>query len=203
MSDASALALVRTILNHYERQPANESAARREVERVLGLLRAIPTAHVPLAPSAHPIVRHLAPALSAPAPHAAAVVAELGAIGPRLPWRYAYAERADAPDLGDRIAFAEIVGPDAPLRSDTVCLGLTLIAPNTLYPDHRHPAIELYCVLSGTATWSAGGRAALVPPGTFVLHPSGVSHAMETHAEPLLAVYTWSGDDVRTPSAYS
>lgn len=187
----------------YERQVATDPAVRRELERVVGLLHAAPTAHGPLAPSPHPILRHLASALAAPAPGAREAAAELGAIGPHLPWRYSYAERADAPDLGDRVAFAELVGPDAPLRSGDVCLGLTLIAPRTLYPDHRHPAIELYYVLAGTAVWRAEGRAVVAQPGTFVLHPSGVSHAMETRADPLLAVYTWSGDDIRTPSSYS
>ncbi|MCH8810086.1 MAG: hypothetical protein IH993_09695, partial [Proteobacteria bacterium] len=28
----------------------------------------------------------------------------------------------------------------------------------------------------------------------FILHPSGVAHAMETEAEPLLALYVWYGD---------
>lgn len=35
-----------------------------------------------------------------------------------------------------------------------------------------------------------------------ILHPSNVIHAMETHDEPLLAAYTWSGD-VHTLSAYA
>jgi hypothetical protein len=41
------------------------------------------------------------------------------------------------------------------------------------------------------------------PPGAFILHPSQAIHAMQTHAEPLLAIYTWSGADVRTASVYT
>jgi quercetin dioxygenase-like cupin family protein len=182
---------------------ATEPAIRIEADRVVGLLRALPPMRAPLSRSEHPIVRHLSPALDAAPPAARDAVAAIGDLGRELPWRYSYAPRADAPDLGDRVAFAELVGPDAPFRSGTVCLGLTLIAPHTLYPAHRHPAIELYFVLSGTATWTAGGLETLAPPGTLVLHPSGVSHAMTTRAEPLLAVYTWSGEDVATPSSYS
>ena len=36
-------------------------------------------------------------------------------------------------------AVAQIVGPLAPFRSNTVCLGLTLIAADSFYPPHRHP----------------------------------------------------------------
>jgi hypothetical protein len=41
-----------------------------------------------------------------------------------------------------------------------------------------------------------------LPPSEFVLHPSLAAHAMRTHREPLLAVYTWSGDDIYTHSMY-
>jgi gentisate 1,2-dioxygenase len=105
--------------------------------------------------------------------------------------------------LGQNIAFAEIVGPAAPFRSDSVCLGLTLIGPETLYPAHRHPAIELYYVVAGIATWTLVGVSQDNPPGTFILHPSQAIHAMRTHAEPLLAIYSWSGSDVRTTSVYT
>jgi hypothetical protein len=78
----------------------------------------------------------------------------------------------------------------APIASDEVCLGVTLIAPHTLYPLHRHNAVETYFVLSGTATWTAAGRSQTQPPGSFILHPSNIVHAMQTWDEPLLAVYT-------------
>jgi hypothetical protein len=120
-----------------------------------------------------------------------------------LPWRYSYATRDDAPGLEDNMAFAEIIGPEAPFKSSSVCLGLTLIGPETLYPSHEHPAIELYYVAAGTATWIANGIPGLNPPGTFILHPSQIVHAMQTHREPLLAVYSWSGEDVKTLSAYT
>lgn len=199
---AQALHLVRALLEIYGSRAAAEPAFAAEAARALRLLHVIPPARGILAPSDHPVLRHLPQALAATPPHAAEASSALQQVGRHLPWRYGYARREDAPDLGSRIAFAEIVGPDAPSRSDAACVGVTLIAPHTLYPDHRHPAIELYYVLSGTATWRAGGRSKLAPPGTFVLHPSGVTHSMETHDEPLLAAYTWSGDDVKTTSTY-
>ena len=69
------------------------------------------------------------------------------------------------------------------------------MAPGTLYPAHAHAATELYHVLGGRARWQRGGEPwALRPPGAFILHPSGVAHAMATEAQPLLALYVWYGD---------
>jgi quercetin dioxygenase-like cupin family protein len=73
-------------------------------------------------------------------------------------------------------------------------VGFTLIAPNTFYPMHAHPATELYWIIAGHAEWSASGARRIVPPGGFVLHQSNEPHAMRTFAEPLLALYSWSGD---------
>lgn len=180
-----------------------DPAVLAELARVEARLRGLAAPRASLPGSDHPAARHLARALAATRGDAAAVGAALDRIAGHLPWRYGYARRDDAPELAERIAFAEVVGPGAPIDSDVLCLGVTLIAPRTLYPAHRHPAIELYRILSGAATWTAAGAVRRVPPGALVLHPSGVVHAMRTHEEPLLAVYTWTGEDVRTPSIYA
>jgi anti-sigma factor ChrR (cupin superfamily) len=88
------------------------------------------------------------------------------------------------------------------LRDEAVVqLGLTLMAPNTHYPLHKHPAIETYLVLAGTASWRiVGQRFASRPPGSLILHEGNVAHAMETRDEPLLALYSWSGDILTAPS---
>lgn len=67
-------------------------------------------------------------------------------------------------------------------------------APETIYPAHAHPAVELYHVVSGTALWTAGDILRRRVPGDFILHPSGVRHATRTQAQPLLAIYTWTGE---------
>ncbi len=183
-----------------ERAAAGDALAG-ELAHVLALLPAS-TAVAPAPHGApHPITHHLGAALAAGAGRIEGILAPLRQLAPALPWRYSYAARSDAPGLEHHVAWSEFVGPVAPIQSDKVCLGVTLIAPRTLYPVHHHPAIETYLVLSGAATWTATGRAALRPPGAFILHPSNVKHAMQTWAEPLLAVYTWSGD-VHSASAY-
>jgi quercetin dioxygenase-like cupin family protein len=185
------------------RASPSDPAVRAELARVWARLRRLPEPRAGPTGCDHPVLRHLPQAVAAAQGDAATAAAALGRVATHLPWRYGYPSREDAPDLAERIAFAEVVGPGAPIESDVLCLGVTLIAPRTLYPDHRHPAIELYRILAGTATWTAGEAAHRAPPGALVLHPSGVVHAMRTHDEPLLAVYSWTGEDVRTPSVYA
>jgi anti-sigma factor ChrR (cupin superfamily) len=104
------------------------------------------------------------------------------------------------PDLASRVAFAQIVGRRGLADDDSVHLGLTLMAPRTHYPLHAHPAIELYLVLAGAADWRVGGAPFVrQAPGAFVLHVSGIGHAMRTDAEPMLALYFWRGDLETSP----
>ena len=119
-----------------------------------------------------------------------------------LPWKYNYEEREDKPELGARIGWAELIGPEAPYKTEEFCLGFTLIAPDTVYPEHNHPATELYHVLSGNAFWTLDGNRKKRTPGELILHPSMHSHLMETKEETLLALYTWTGSDVVTLSEY-
>ncbi|WP_022753041.1 dimethylsulfonioproprionate lyase family protein [Butyrivibrio fibrisolvens] len=119
-----------------------------------------------------------------------------------LPWKYNYEEGEDKKDLGSYMGWAELIGPEAPYKSDDFCLGFTLISPYTLYPEHRHPAIELYKVLSGTAEWTLEGATSKRVPGEVILHPSNKIHKMQTYDQTLLALYTWSGNDVVTLSEY-
>ncbi len=129
------------------------------------------------------------------------IAASLAALPAALPWQYHYAARANEPDLADRIAFAELIGPDAPLHAADCRIGFTLMAPATLYPLHAHPAIELYLVIAGHARWTTPDADRIVPPGDFVLHRSNKPHAMQSFATPLLALYGWRGD-IGTPAFY-
>ena len=127
-----------------------------------------------------------------------------GALAPvvdLLPWRYSYSPRADAPDLGNKMGWAELVGPAAPIYSDKIGFGLTFISPDAHYFSHVHPAVELYARLSGPSLWIKEGVAQEFTFGSFVLHESNIVHAMETGAEALLAIYFWTGDIV-SPTRY-
>ena len=123
-----------------------------------------------------------------------AIAAALGKLPHPLPWDYQYPPHPSADDLSKRIGFAELIGPDGPMYSPQCRVGFTLMAADTFYPWHAHPAIELYLVIAGRAEWTASDTRQEVPPGGFVLHRSNEPHAMRTLTEPLLALYSWSGD---------
>jgi len=182
--------------------PTLDPAVRTEIQTVSALLDQL--ADEPLLPPPAPNDRGdaLRVALALVDRSAPAVAAALRSIADGLPWRYSYAPRADAPGLAAAIGWAEIVGPLAPFRSDAVCLGLTLIAADSFYPPHRHPAVELYHVLTGHPEWTAGADMRIRGPGAFILHQSETIHAMRTDQEPLLAIYTWTGDVV-SPSIWA
>jgi hypothetical protein len=204
MASAPAiLALIEAIKTHFQHRQPTGDAVGREIAKVLALLEPLPPLTGAFPRRDHPSTRHLASAFEAGNAATADLLAAIRPVAHDLPWRYSYAKRDDAPGLEENMAFAEIIGPEAPFRSDRVCLGLTLIGPETLYPAHAHPAIELYAVAAGTATWMANGASHRNPPGAFILHPGQAVHAMQTHREPLLAVYSWSGADIQTLSSYT
>ncbi len=204
MSDLNfILKLIDVAKSHLQRGKAHQGAIGDETSRVLGLLQTVPPLTGVFSPNTHPLTRHLEAAFGAASPATADLVAAIRPVASILPWTYGYEKRDDFPGLENAMGWAEIIGPEAPFRSQSVCLGLTLIGPETLYPAHAHPAVELYYVIAGNAQWTAAGVTHTNPPGTFILHPSEVIHTMKTGGEPLLALYTWSGTDVKTTSYFT
>lgn len=179
-----------------------DDAIGAEIHRVTAALDALDPTPRPAAATGHPLLRHLPAAWNALQTEAPDLAALLERDGPALPWRYGYAPRPDAPGLEAAMGWAEIVGPAAPFQSDQICLGLTLIGPHHHYLPHRHPAVELYRVLTGTAAWSGPTGSGPQPPGSFILHRSNAVHAMQTGEETLLALYSWSGD-ILSPSVWA
>ena len=95
--------------------------------------------------------------------------------------------------------YAVVAGPPevapALLCNNRLAAGLVLFGPQTCYPLHRHPATELYYVVSGHAEWWRGdGPWEAKMPGTLIYHDSGIPHGIRTAAEPLIAAYLWKGD---------
>ncbi|HEY0329642.1 MAG TPA: dimethylsulfonioproprionate lyase family protein [Rhodopseudomonas sp.] len=192
-----------TALRHrFEARPESADDIGEEIRKVSAALDRRALSPQPVEPTSHPLTRHLPAALSLTAASAAAVAAALQPIAALLPWRYGYLPRPDAPGLDAAMGWAEIVGPEAPFRSAEVCFGLTLIGSDTFYRPHRHPARELYHVLAGNAAWTAAGSTATRAPGDYILHSEDMIHAMRTGREPLLAIYSWTGDVV-SPSVWA
>ncbi len=104
---------------------------------------------------------------------------------------------ANPPDPGflANYGYAVLAGPGGLVETDRLALGVLLLGPDTHYPSHRHPAIELYIVAAGRAEWRQGDEAwRIEPPESVIRHESMMLHATRTRAEPLLAVYVWQGD---------
>lgn len=191
------------IVAHYRTRARGNDAVAAELRSVLSLLpeiSVVQAADIHGDPS-HGVSRFVEEALAPKLGTVSDVIDALRPVSAILPWRFSYTPRADLPGLENRMAWAEFVGPEAPIHSDKVCLGVTLIGPHTFYPAHHHPAVESYFVLSGTALWTAAGITRALPPDSFILHPENVVHAMEAFEAPLLAVYTWTGD-IDTLSIY-
>lgn len=212
------LRFIEAVVKTYAAVASKDNPTNYEIRRILPLLENLTQGHV-LKPnsaafistpsttktvikSRHSVVQYGKTALNGVQKSADQLGKTIRPIIEYAPWCYSYKPRCDIPDIEEKIAFAELLGPNAPIKSDAVCLGLTLIAPRTIYPEHHHPAIELYYVFAGSAVWTKGKKSTIRKPGEFVLHPSQTVHAMETADEPLLAIYTWSGADIRTTSAY-
>lgn len=115
-----------------------------------------------------------------------------------LRWHDMYEYYDDEPDMAvfrRSYAYASLIGADGPLICDGFFMGISLQGPDIYYPPHAHLAVETYAIIGGTGDWKRG----LEPwsqrsPGDLILHPSGVRHAMQSNAEPILALGIWTSD---------
>lgn len=111
-------------------------------------------------------------------------------LAPRLAWRRRIDRKSENPNFANAHANAVILGDGGIESREDVRIGISLLAPSTVYPDHRHPPEEVYVVLSegewrqGASPWHAPG------PGGMVHNPPNVLHGMQSGAQPLLAVWT-------------
>ncbi|MBT3438078.1 MAG: hypothetical protein HOH02_03140 [Oceanospirillaceae bacterium] len=92
-------------------------------------------------------------------------------------------------------AYIELVGPQGVLTHDRFRFGIYWQQAHTFYPKHRHNALELYHIVSGTALWQAGNQPFEArPPGASFEHLDRIDHATQTKDEGLLALWAWRGD---------
>ena len=124
---------------------------RVAAERMFSALRAPPTQAAPPATARLPVCCHLPAALE----HARRQSGPVGALAdafaviePQLNWKV----RAGAKTHGEQFlhghANAAITGSEGLEIRQDVWIGVSLMAPHTRYPDHRHPPEEIYVVLS-------------------------------------------------------
>jgi mannose-6-phosphate isomerase-like protein (cupin superfamily) len=151
----------------------------------------------PLAPRGLVCLRHLDRAAASAGEGERRLAGLLAAGRDRLAWGQTYRQADFGAAFLDNYGWMELAGTRGHFASDAIAAGFLLLGPQTHYPDHHHVAEEIYIPLTGGTAWSKGGGEPVVcPAGEVIHHPSGVSHAMRTGDEPLLALYLWRGGDL-------
>lgn len=119
---------------------------------------------------------------------------------------FCWGQTYQAEDFGEAFlenyGWLEVFGARGHFVHAGIAGGLLLLGPNTLYPEHRHLAEEIYLPLTGGSDWRMDGEPFRSRrAGEIVNHASNVGHAMRTGAEPLLALYLWRGGPLDQRSA--
>jgi hypothetical protein len=124
---------------------------------------------------------------------AATVADRLARLAGDLAWSRRPGSQAAAAAFRDGHANAYIIGPGGLESRQNVAIGVSLMAPDLQYPDHRHPPEEVYYSLS-PGSWRQGEGPWITPGiGGLVYNPSDIVHSMRSSDAPLLAIWCLSG----------
>ena len=92
-------------------------------------------------------------------------------------------------------SFVEVIGPSGLLIHSKIRVGFLLLGEEVFYPSHNHEALELYHIISGSSLWQIKEKKFTEKkPGDSSFHDIWVPHAMKTVGEPVLALFSWSGN---------
>ncbi|NUH64470.1 transcriptional regulator [Sulfitobacter sp. S0837] len=117
------------------------------------------------------------------------------ALEPSLNWARRAGDLTGASEnFTDNHANAVIFGKNGLEPRDDVTLGISLVGPDTLYPDHRHKPEETYLVIS-PGDFRQGHRPWVkVASGDTFYNPSNILHSMRSSTVPILAFWVlWHG----------
>jgi hypothetical protein len=147
-----------------------------------------------LAPSALSCLVHLDRAVDLAPSRERRLVELLARHRDDLRWGQTYTTADFSQNFIDNYGWTELIGTRGHFASDRLAAGFLILGPGIVYPDHHHVAEELYVPLTGGTEWRKGEAAFTArAAGEIIHHPSNVSHAMRTGAEPLVALYVWRG----------
>ena len=199
MQGVAALpAFLATLRRFYAAEAAADPEAAAILEPVLRALSPVEAAsHRParrLLPACALLPEALAAARRGPL---AELAAAFEALEPALQWiqNPNYSDERMGAGYMAGYAYANIVGPTGLLQLSGLLTGLLILGPGRTYPDHAHPAAEVYHVVAGTAEWRReDGAWEPRAPGSRVVHRPWVRHATRTGRETLLAYYCWQGE---------
>lgn len=139
-----------------------------------------------------PVTAHLRRALDqGKSSTMASIIRSIDAVSETLSWQYGY-EKVPA-GLVQNYAYAEIAGPQGPVVTTEIILGVVLFAPSCTYPAHAHRGItESYVCLSGAVSENHQG---VYVPGSMIFNPPDHLHRITVgDREPALLAYAWLGD---------
>ena len=146
-------------------------------------------------PQQKPVCAHLKRALDqGRLQRTATVIRAIESVSDNLSWLYGYEKVPKA--LSKKYAYAEILGPNGPVVSTQLILGLVLFAPKCVYPAHSHEGLtESYFCLSGSVSENDDG---VYAPGSLIFNPPGRDHRITVDdREPCLLAYAWAGAEDR------
>lgn len=198
-SQPNWLYLLREFYEMYRRSSAGGSAKIRAHQRAVRETLAKEMERDPLfrpqAPDQKPVCAHFGRALdNGRLERTATVIRTIERVSDQLTWLYGYEKVPRG--LKDKYAFCEFMGPNGPVISDRLILGLVLFAPRCTYPAHSHDGItESYFCLSGAVSENDDGVSA---PGSLIFNPPGRNHRITvSEREPCLLAYAWVGPQDR------
>ena len=146
----------------------------------------------PAQPATLDACRHLTAALTSAQNGPGPITRLADAFVPLIPflhWHVRPPEDGEDSHFRGGHANADIIGPSGLERHDEVVVGVSVLAPGVIYPNHSHPPEEIYVVMTEgewfneEAGWHTPGV------GKVVYHRSGIVHAMHSAREPLLAFW--------------
>ena len=141
-------------------------------------------------PADFPVLRHwpaaIANGLAGP-PWVVSLCAALDALRVHLRW-HRHPEPG-LPGFTAGHANANLIGPGGLVETRQLLIGMSLMAPDTVYPDHHHPPAEGYVVLSQGQWRQEQGPWKTPGAGGWIYNPPDIVHAMRSGPQPLLAVW--------------
>lgn len=117
----------------------------------------------------------------------------LGEISGRLDWFRRPSDPGSSFYEGH--ANAEVIGRRGIQHIDGLTVGLTVMRPETVYPDHHHPPEEVYLILSQGDWRQENGPWHEPGYGGYVYNPPNIVHAMRARDQPLLAIWCLNHSD--------
>ena len=149
--------------------------------------------HTPLLPAHQVLPGVISSALSIN-PHP--IAAKISKISSLIDWHHLGLENGMIhKNIANRIATAELVGPDGMVYNDKVRVGLFVQSADVDYVSRRHAAEETFIILGGSGYWRTEETdLTLCKTGHMIHHTSNTAHSTLTKKQPYIAAWRWGGD---------